>query len=83
MPASFPPALPPDGSPGASGSHAERRNRSRRMPWRVVPTGVGPGHGFLAFHEPSGRSYRLPVDDRDEAERYVAALNRSALEIRA
>ena len=61
---------------------SERRDPRNSRPWHVhqVSSRVGM---YLAHNHLTGRSFRLPVVDRDEAERQVAMLNRTVVELRA
>ena len=60
----------------------ERRDPRNSRPWHVheVSSRVGM---YLAHNHLTGRSFRLPVVDRDQAEMQVAMLNRTVVELRA
>jgi hypothetical protein len=62
-------------------ARADRRNRRAQRPWYLVS--AGSGTVFLAAHERTGRSYRLPARDEAEAEALVEGLNRASLNITA
>ena len=61
---------------------SERRDPHNSRPWHVheVSSRVGT---YLAHNHLTGRSFRLPVVDRDEAELQVAMLNRTVVELLA
>lgn len=65
------------------GSHEQdRRDPLHARPWHVheVSSRVGT---FLATNRMTGRSFRLPVGDRAQAELQVAMLNRTVVELHA
>jgi hypothetical protein len=67
----------------AARASGDRRRISRDAPWYVVHVGGHPSPVFLAAHRHTGRSYRLPVDNRSAADAQVEMLNRASLSLEA